>query len=230
MNAAGIGFSTLFTLEGTGNVSVITAQLTGGIGSAMTQSGISMMNGTVTGIASYTQAGGAMGGKVTTPTYKLSGGTVSGEADFSSLFVLSGTGAVTATGKLIGSSGATMTQTGGSMSGTVLTTNYNISGGTVAGTVTVDGEVTISGTAKVDQGGWLLAADDLSVDADNNTIYPTITQNGDHSVFDGRVSSIDADGYLVQANAFTSYTLNAGLVDTHAYIVTATSSTRTAAP
>jgi autotransporter-associated beta strand protein len=111
--AAPVNFTNLFSLSNTGTVESA-AKLTGSDNtSAMTQSG-GIMNGTVTGIASYTQSGGSLGGSVTTGTYDLkdatatsTGGTITAsdifalEPDSGTAIVdarLSGTGALVKSG------------------------------------------------------------------------------------------------------------------------------------
>ncbi|PWW04583.1 uncharacterized protein with beta-barrel porin domain [Hoeflea marina] len=149
-------FSTLLALSGTGGVTS-TSQLTGGSGSTMTQSG-GTMAGTVTGIASYAQSGGTMSGATTAASYTLSAGTLSGDANFSTLLALSGTGGVTSTAQLTGGSGSTITQSAGTMAGTVTgIASYTQSGGTMTGATTA--------------ASYTLSAGTLSGDADFSTLF-----------------------------------------------------------
>ena len=131
-----VGFSN-FTLSGTGSVSS-SGKLTGGTDSGMTQAA-GTMAGTVTGVSSYTQSGGGMSGVVTSDSYSQSGGSLTGTANIASLFALSGTGSVSSTARLIGDGDAHVTQTGGSMNGTLAGVgSYSQSGGSMGSVVTLD--------------------------------------------------------------------------------------------
>jgi|GEM_PF-1322074 len=119
-------------------------------------------------------------------------------------------------------SGGTISIGDGSLAGTV-----NLTGGALTqddenASLTVSDGMTISGDANVGKGVWIQAAPRDFPQTDGNPdiiVRPAITQDGADSVFDGRVSYVDDEGYLPDAN-FTSYTLNAGLVDVDANIVT----------
>ncbi|HTN60536.1 MAG TPA: autotransporter domain-containing protein [Devosia sp.] len=172
-----VDFLELFALSGDASVGD-DFQIMGARDAVMTQSGGSM-GGDVYGkndhhdpqrgsddealaIASYTQSGGDMTGFVAADDYALSGGTLSGTAAFSSFELIDGE--VKASGRLIGASGATMTQDGGKMSGTVSgLASYTQSGGTITGTVT---------TALFDLAGGTGAS------LDNVTITETLRQSG----------------------------------------------------
>ncbi|HEV7286719.1 MAG TPA: hypothetical protein VGN75_17850, partial [Kaistia sp.] len=152
--ATTINFSDNFALSGTGKVTDRNTTLIGGEGSTMTQSG-SVMGGTVSGIDRYTQTDGTVGtfvdgfinGKVTTATYDLSGGSMTAEVNVSKLFALSGTGTVTSTGRIVGTNGSVMTQSGGTMAGTVTGIDrYTQSGGAITGTVSTDSYELADGT------------------------------------------------------------------------------------
>lgn len=182
-----VDFLELFALSGDASVGD-DFQIMGGRDAVMTQSG-GAMGGDVYGkndhhdpqkgsdnealsIASYTQSGGDMTGFVAADDYVLSGGTLSGTAAFSG-FDLTG-GEVTASGSLIGASGATMTQSGGTMGGTVSgLASYTQSGGTITGTVT---------TTLFDLAGGTGAS------LDNVTILETLRQSG---------GTLTRDGYLL---------------------------------
>jgi len=108
-----------------------------------------------TGIGT-TQTGGLVTElTVETPFYDMSGGTLSARVDFATLFSLSGTGEVTSAAVLNGASGSTMTQSGGTMNGTVAgIDSYTQTGGSMGGKVatadylasagTISGEVVFS--------------------------------------------------------------------------------------
>jgi outer membrane autotransporter protein len=171
-----IAFSTGFTLSGTGTVSDVGSKLVGGAGSTMVQSG-GIMGGTVTGITSYTQSGGVMGnlsdgfinGSVTTPTYTLSGGSITGQVGFSSLFDLSGSGTVETAAVLTGVSGSTMTQSGGTMKGTVTgIDSYTQSAGGLSGNVTT-GTYALTGAAATSSGAVITASGSFDLGPDNGT-------------------------------------------------------------
>ncbi len=70
-----INFSGAFKLSGTGTVET-DAQLNGGSGSTVAQSG-GAMHGSVAGLTTYTQSGGSFDGSLTTLTYDLTGGSAS---------------------------------------------------------------------------------------------------------------------------------------------------------
>jgi autotransporter-associated beta strand protein len=148
--SAPVNFTNLFSLSDTGTVESA-AQLTGsGSASAMTQSG-GVMNGVVTGVASYTQSGGSLGGSVTTKTYDLndatatsSGGTITASDTFK-LEPDSGTAIVDArlsgTGALVKSGASTVVLTGSNdFTGTV---SIN------AGTLEVQNGAALADTAAV---------------------------------------------------------------------------------
>jgi len=112
---------------------------------------------------------------VETPNYTMSGGTLSALVNFGSLFKLSGTGDVTVAAVLTGAPGATMTQSGGTMNGTVAgiksytqsggtmastlgpISAYTQSGGLMSGTITVD-TYNLTGESAVSNGGTINAA------------------------------------------------------------------------
>jgi len=119
--ASTVDFGELFALSGSGTVEGA-AVLNGADGSTMEQSG-GIMDGTVSGIASYTQSGGSLGGIVTTGTYDLtdaSATSTGGTIDASNLFALEpadGTATVdarlTGTGQLVKSGASTVVLTNG---------------------------------------------------------------------------------------------------------------------
>lgn len=171
-----IAFATSFLLSGTGAVSDVGATLIGGAGSTMTQSD-GIMGGTVSGIDSYTQTGGPMGafvddfinGTVTTATYTLSGGSITGAVDFSTLFALSGTGTVDASALLTGRDGSVMTQSGGTMDGTVTgADSYTHSGGALGGKVTT-GTYILTDAAATSAGGTITASESFALAVDGGT-------------------------------------------------------------
>jgi len=96
---------------------------------------------------------------VETPNYTMSGGTLSALVNFGSLFELSGTGDVTVAAVLTGAPDATMTQSGGTMNGTVAgIESYTHSGGLMSGTITV-GTYSLTGATALSTGGKITAAD-----------------------------------------------------------------------
>lgn len=223
-----IGFSTSFALSGTGAVSDVGTRLVGGAGSTMTQSG-GTMGGIVTGIASYTQSAGVMGvlsdgfinGKVTTQTYTLSGGSINAAVDFSTLFAMSGAGTVDATAVLKGSAGSAMTQSGGSMAGTVTgVDSYAQSGGSLAGKVTTE-TYALTDAAATSQGAVITASEsfDLAPATGTATVAAKLSGTGDlvksgdsivlltnqGNDFTGAVA-IDAGTLEVLDNALPDYT------------------------
>ncbi|MFI5409319.1 autotransporter domain-containing protein [Kaistia sp. UC242_56] len=193
--ATTITFSDNFALSGTGSVNDRATTLIGGEGSTMTQSG-GVMGGTVSGIDSYTQTGGTVGtfvdgfinGKVTTANYELSGGSMTAEVNVSKLFALSGTGTVTSTGRIVGTDGSVMTQSGGTMAGTVTGIDrYTQSGGAITGTVSTDSYELADGTGdgfeNVTIGSTLLQSGGV-FDYDG-VVVPTFTQSG--GLFSGSI-------------------------------------------
>ena len=128
-------------------------------------------------------------GRVTAETYAASGGNVAGTVNFSELFALSGDAVVNEGSYLQGDGDAVMTQTGGTMSGTVSgLATYTQSGGTITGTVTTRlfdlaggtgaslDNVTIIETLR--QSGGTLTRDDY--------VVPTFTQTG--GAFSGTIN------------------------------------------
>ena len=154
--AGSADFATLFDLSGAGTVEAA-ALLNGGAGSIMTQSG-GAMNGSVSGVDSYTQSGGTVSGSVTTGSYSMSDGSLAGSADFATLFDLSGAGTVEATALLNGGAGSIMTQSGGAMNGTVTgIDSYTHSGGGIAGSVTT-GTYALTDASATSAGGTIDAS------------------------------------------------------------------------
>ena len=228
----GANISTLFALGATGEVTATGAVVGGGTAS-VTQAG-GTMNGTVTGAVgyaqsagtmagsaaatNYVQSGGTMSGAVTAPSYALSGGTLSGDADFATLFALSGSGSVTSTAQLSGGAGATMTQSAGSMGGTVTGVgSYSQSGGTMTGTVTGDayglsgGALTgganistlfaLGATGEVTATGAVIGGGTASVTQAGGTMNGTVT---------GAVGYTQSAGTMAGSAAATNYVQSGG--------------------
>ena len=148
-SSAVVGFSNSFTLGDTAKVES-GAQLNGGTGSVVTQTG-GTMKGTVTGVATYSQSGGTMASTLTgLDRYTQSGGSITGHVTTDIYELAGGTAADLAritVGNQIVQSGGTMgattsvktyTQTGGAMTGSVTASKYQFSGGTLgSGTISV---------------------------------------------------------------------------------------------
>ena len=106
-----------------------------------------------------TQSGGLVTElTVETPFYEMSGGTLSALVNFKTLFALSGTGEVTADAVLSGASSSTMTQSGGTMNGTVAGIDtYTQSGGLMSGTITV-ADYNLTNASALSTGGKITAS------------------------------------------------------------------------
>ena len=112
---------------------------------------------------------GFINGKVTAPTYDLSGGRVIGAVDFLTLFALSGDGTVEADAVLMGGEGSAMTQSGGTMGGTVSgIASYTHSGGLLSGDVTT-GTYALKDAAATSAGGVIAASDNFDLAPESGT-------------------------------------------------------------
>ncbi|PZX48755.1 autotransporter domain-containing protein [Cereibacter changlensis] len=182
-----VSFASSFLLSGTGAVSDVGATLTGGEGSIMDQTGGSM-GGNVSGIDSYSQSAGVMGvvsdgfmnGKVTTATYSLSGGSLYGAAEVSSLFALSGSGSVEAGALLTGGAGSAMTQSGGTMAGSLAGAgSYAQSAGLLSGSVAT-GVYALTSASASSTGGHITASDrfDLALDEGETLVEAKLSGGG----------------------------------------------------
>lgn len=138
------------------------------------QDGNTRMSGTVTGFDTYDHKGGLMEGAASVGEYLLAwSGTVAGEVEFATLFTLADDTTVTASALLTGGEGSVMTQSGGSMAGTVTgIDSYTQSGGTMTGSVstetyeaigtTIAGRVEFSESLVLSGGARLAATTDLA--------------------------------------------------------------------
>ncbi|MDP3315270.1 MAG: autotransporter domain-containing protein [Devosia sp.] len=159
-----------------------------------------------------TQSGGLITElNIETPIYTMSGGTLSALVDFETVFALSGTGEVTASAVLTGSDGAVMTQSGGSMAGSVTgIDSYTQSGGLFTGTMEVETyALTGDGTAVV--GGEITASEAFNLGPATGTTTVDALLTGTGAVVktgDSRVILTNGE------NAFTgSVTVSAGVLE-----------------
>jgi len=129
-----------------------------------------------------TQSGGLVTElTVETPFYEMSGGTLSALVNFETFFSLSGTGEVTSAAVLTGASGSTMTQSGGTMDGTVAGIDtYTQSGGLMSGTITV-GEYNLTDASALSTGGKITAskAFNLGPEGGTGTLEAWLSGTGD---------------------------------------------------
>jgi outer membrane autotransporter protein len=221
-----VNFATGF--EQTGGTVNGNATLTGETGSTMSLSGAeSVMNGTVTGIETFTQSDGDMGGEVTTVGYNLAGGQVSGgsEVKFSGAFEQTD-GLVTGAATLTGGDGSTMSLSGDTssiMAGTVTgLASFDQSGGKMGGTVTTagyiltDGRIDATGTVNfadsfAQSGGRVVA--DAQLKGGGNS---TVTLSGDAADMNGTVTGVktftQSGGDMGGSVTATNYELSGGRI------------------
>ena len=131
---------------------------------------------------SMEQSGGRVSGvAIQTPTYALSAGTLSSNVDFATQFALSGTGVVEAAAKLTGAEGSTMTQSGGTMAGSVTgVSTYAHSGGNIGGNVST-GTYALTDASATSVGGTIAASEsfDLALAAGTAIVAAKLSGEGD---------------------------------------------------
>ncbi|WP_354042073.1 autotransporter domain-containing protein [Devosia sp. UYZn731] len=217
-----VNLDTLYTLSGNGSLE---GSVHGDGSAAMIQSG-GTMSGSVDGIAAYTQSGGTMGGNVATGIYSVSGGSLAGRVDFTELFALSGDDTTVEWMDLVGTRDAVMTQSGGTMDGHVYNESsdhstgiatYSQSGGTMGGVVVADAYELSGGSV----GGSVEFADlfalsgngvaqgELRGDGD-----ATITQSGGsmEAEITGAANYIQSGGTMNSTLAVDKYTQSGGTI------------------
>ena len=120
------------------------------------------------GLLVVTESMEQSGGKVSdieiqTPSYALSGGTLSAKVDFETEFTLSGEGTVEAAAVLRGGEGSAMTQSGGTMAGTVSgIASYTHSGGLISGEVST-ANYALTDSSATSAGGLITASESFDL-------------------------------------------------------------------
>jgi len=168
------------------------------------------------GLLVVTESMEQSGGKVSdieiqTPSYALSGGTLSAKVDFETEFTLSGDGTVEAAAVLTGGEGSTMTQSGGSMDGTVSgLASYTHSGGSIGGEVTT-ASYALTDSAATSAGGVITASERFDLAPTSGT-----------AIVEGRLTGTgnlikSGDSTVVLANGQNDFTgtvaVNAGTLE-----------------
>lgn len=214
-----VTLDTLFTLSGDG--ALVTGEVIGDGDATMIQSG-GRMDGGVSGIATYTQTGGQMSGNVTTDAYYAKGGSLEGRVDFSQLFALSGDNTTVEWVDLVGARDAVMTQTGGTMAGAVFNEfldvnsvgiatysqsggemsgwvaadTYELSGGSVTGSVEFSELFALSASGNAAWGSYLRGDGDAAVTQSGGTMEAGVTGIASYSQSGGTMNSnIAVDRY-----------------------------------
>lgn len=214
-----VTLDTLFTLSGDG--ALVTGEVIGDGDATMIQSG-GRMDGGVSGIATYTQTGGQMSGNVTTDAYYAKGGSLEGRVDFSQLFALSGDNTTVEWVDLVGARDAVVTQTGGTMAGAVFNEfldvnsvgiatysqsggemsgwvaadTYELSGGSVTGSVEFSELFALSASGNAAWGSYLRGDGDAAVTQSGGTMEAGVTGIASYSQSGGTMNSnIAVDRY-----------------------------------
>lgn len=224
-----------YTLSAEG---LVTGQVHGGGDGTMIQSG-GRMGGWIEGMASYTQTGGRMDGNVATDKYYAQSGSVSGLVEYSQLFALSGDGTTVEWMDLVGARDAVMTQSdglmagyvfseyfetgnsigiatysqsGGEMSGVVIADTYELSGGSVTGSVEFGDLFALSGNGHAVFNSELRGDGDAAVTQSDGTMAAWVSGIASYSQSGGTMNStISVDKYTQSGGTI------AGAVTTDTY-------------
>jgi uncharacterized protein with beta-barrel porin domain len=199
--------------QGTSAVNAGTLEMSGGTVAGINAAGVLNITNEVDqsgGVVSQVTSKGAVSlVTINTPTYNLSGGTLAAIVNFST-FNLSASGTVASQAQLTGTAGATMTQSGGSMNGTVTgLTSYTHSGGNLGGTVST-GTYDLTNAAATSTGGSINASNSFTLEPASGVAVVGANLSGTGNL----VKTGNSTVVLTGTNIFTgTVAVNAGTLE-----------------